>query len=86
MSWRYSTGPNRLVCTVIAELQKLHETRNYAMLPSLLEEMQTMVNRMEAALYNIKDEQSLRDSIKKLKAECVALEAKKNELGGTSAD
>ena len=43
-------GLNRYVCDVLAEMRTCMETRNFAILPSLIEETQTMANRMEMAL------------------------------------
>ena len=70
-------------------MRKLNETRNYAMLPSLIEEAQTMANRMEQGL---SEKREIKDwnkewrrkkrLIKKLKAELQNLEeqvADKNE-------
>ncbi len=36
-------------------MRKCHETRNYASLSALVEEAQSKANRMEGALYDIKD-------------------------------
>ena len=58
---------NRTFCDVLAELRKCHETRNYAILLSLLEELQTLGNRMEAHLYDVKDLKSLHEDISTLK-------------------
>ena len=46
---------NRTVCEVLEEMRKCHETRNYAALLALVEEVQSKANRMEGALYDIKD-------------------------------
>ena len=42
--------PSRYICDVLSEMRKLHKTRNYSCLLGLIEEAQTMANRMEAAL------------------------------------
>lgn len=70
-------GLNRTICDVIAEVLKCHKTRNYSMLPSLMQEMQLMADRMEAALSDLKDLESLRQEIKKAKNELKKLEDKK---------
>lgn len=41
----------RLVCTVLEEIRKMDKTRNYTELPSLIEEVQVYVDRMEDGLY-----------------------------------
>lgn len=45
---------NRTICDVLSEMRKCHETHNYAYLPGLIEEAQSMANRMEAALSDVK--------------------------------
>ena len=59
---------NRTVCDVLREMRSANETRNYSYLLGLIEEIQTMVNRMEAALWNQKDIEQLREEHKPLKA------------------
>jgi hypothetical protein len=76
MSFYSSYGLNRTMCDVLNELRKCYETRNFANMLSLVEEVQSMGNRMEAALYDIKDLKSLHKDIKKAKKELKALEAK----------
>ena len=55
-----SYGLNRFVCDVLTEMRTCMETRNFAILPSLIEEVQTMVNRMEMALADMKDLERLK--------------------------
>lgn len=73
--------PNRLVCSALEEMRKQVKNiniftyhRNKAMLNSLIEEVQTYVNRMESALEYKSDieelhkkRKKLRDEVKKLK-------------------
>ena len=73
-------GVNRYVCEVLDEMRKCDKTRNYAILPSLIEEVQTMVNRMEAGLSDKKDLLKLSEERSKLKAEVEEIEAKLKEL------
>lgn len=47
--------PNRTLCSVLEELRKLNETRNYSSLLSYIEEIQGLANRMESALYDKND-------------------------------
>jgi hypothetical protein len=50
MSW-----PNRTARDVLEEMRKRNETRNYSYLHGLIEEMQSMANRMEAKLSDFRD-------------------------------
>ncbi len=72
--------PNRVICSVLDEMRKLNETRNYSALLSLIEEAQMLANRMEAKLSDIKDRESLNEDITKLKKELKALRKEKKEL------
>tara|TARA_B100000029_G_scaffold266917_1_gene262766 strand:+ start:232 stop:471 length:240 start_codon:yes stop_codon:yes gene_type:complete len=71
-----SYGLNRYVCDVLAEMRTCMETRNFAILPSLIEETQTMVNRMEMALGDMKDLRALKDEISTKKEELKKIEDK----------
>ena len=48
-------GLNRYVCDVLEEMRTSVKTLNFAMIPSLIEEVQTMANRMEMALEDMKE-------------------------------
>ena len=67
---------NRYLCEVFDEMRKTTETLNFAMLLSLIEEAQTMANRMEAALGDQKDFESLKKRIREKKDELKKLEEK----------
>lgn len=82
----FSGSPNRTICQVLEEMRKLYETRNFSGLLGLVEEAQTMANRMEAKLYTAKDIQYGEDIKANLKKEIAALKAKKDELGGGKDD
>lgn len=69
-------GLNRYICNVLDEIRTCHETRNYSILISLIEEAQTMVNRMESALQDSKDIQDLLEEKSKLKKEVKELTKK----------
>ena len=69
-------GCNRYLCEVFDEMRKTTETLNFAMLLSLIEEAQTMANRMEAALGDQKDFESLKKRIREKKDELKKLEEK----------
>ena len=65
--------PNRLLCAVLDEMRDCVKTTNFSYLPGLIEEAQSLGNRMEAHLYDIKDFNCLHKDIK-------ALEKKKKKL------
>ena len=69
-------GLNRYVCEVLEEMRTCTKTLNFALMPSLIEEVQTMVNRMEMALHDMKDLQHLKDVIVEKKEELAKLEKK----------
>ena len=69
-------GLNRYVCEVLEEMRTCTKTLNFAVIPSLIEEVQTMVNRMEMALSDMKDLETLKDDIHEKKEELKALQKK----------
>ena len=73
----YSTGPSRYICSVLEEIRKCHETRNYSYLPGLVEEAQVLANRMESGLYDKDTHAGLLQRIAKLKQELKDLTKKK---------
>ena len=71
---------NRTLCEVLEEMRKCFETRNFAPLLGLIEEEQSMGNRMEAAISDKKDIakmqaewHELRDKLKELRKEAKEL-------------
>ena len=72
--------PHRYVCDVLEEMRKCNECRNYSYLPGLIEEVQTLVNRMEAALGEKSDLESWHKKAKKEKKEYKRLLKKTNKL------
>ncbi len=70
-------GLNRYVCDVLEEMRTSVKTLNFAMIPSLIEEVQTMANRMEMALSDMKDLKALKEEIVDKKEE---LETLKDEI------
>jgi len=64
---------NRYLCSVLDEMRECTKTLNFSYLLGLIEEAQTLGNRMEAKLYEIKDferlHEDIRDSKKKKKLE-----------------
>jgi 5-bromo-4-chloroindolyl phosphate hydrolysis protein len=56
-------GLNRTLCDVLNEMRKCHKTRNYSILLSLIEEAQSMGNRMESGLHDISDLREIREEL-----------------------
>ena len=79
MGWRRGV-PNRTLCDVLEEMRQCNKTRNYAPLPGLIEEVQSMANRMEAALYEQKDYESWQKKVKEERRELKRLIRKTNKL------
>ena len=73
-------GLNRYVCDVLEEMRTSVKTLNFAMIPSLIEEVQTMANRMEMALSDLKDLKLLKEDIVDKKEELEALQAQIKNL------
>lgn len=69
--------PSRLVCTVLDEMRTCSKTQNYSYLPGLIEEVQHLASRMEAALWDQKDVARLSEKISILKKEIKQLEETK---------
>jgi len=72
--------PNRYVCDVLSEMRTMHKTRNYSGLMGLIEEAQTLVNRMEAALSDKKGYQHWHEKSKKEQANYKELVKEANKL------
>ena len=71
---------NRYICTVLDEMRDCVKTSNFSYLSGLIEEAQSLANRMESRLYEIKDFERLHEDIRKLKVEKKKLEeATKND-------
>lgn len=73
-------GINRYLCSVLDDMRKCDEVKNFAPLRSLIEEAQILGNRMESALADVKDIKSLMEERSKLKKEVKALEAEAAKL------
>lgn len=65
---------NRTICDCLEEIRKAHETRNYSYILSLVEEIQSMANRMESALYDKNDLERARKDLRKYKKELKEIE------------
>lgn len=71
---RFETYPSRYLCSVLDDMRKAHKNHNYSYLTSLIEEVQLLGDRMEAALEDIKSLEEIRLERKKLKKELKNLE------------
>ena len=71
---------NRYLCDVLSEMRKCVDTSNFSYLLGLIEEAQTLANRMEARLFEIKDYERLHKEIKDLEKKKKKLEKEVEEL------
>jgi wobble nucleotide-excising tRNase len=78
-------GLNRYICDVLEEMRTSVKTLNFAMIPSLIEEVQTMANRMEMALSDMKDLKGLKEEIVDKKEEYETLKDKIRKIEKTLA-
>lgn len=69
--------PNRTLCSVLDAMRDADKTKNYSYMLGLIEEAQYLANRMEAALWNQKDFNTLSEKVSALNKELKELEAKK---------
>jgi len=72
--------PERYMCAVLDEMRAMHKTRNYSGLLGLIEEVQTMANRMEAAIGEKDNYQRWHKRFKEEKAKYKKLLKKTNKL------
>jgi len=78
---------SRYICTVLEEMRTCTKTLNFASLSSLIEEVQTLANRMESVLEDYKGGEwtedrlrALRGEEKRLRREITKLEIRREEL------
>ena len=57
---------NRTICGVLEEMRSCNETKNYSYLLGLIEEAQSMANKMESKIDLIKDFEELKEQCKNL--------------------
>ena len=57
---------NRTICGVFEEMRSCNETKNYSYLLGLIEEAQSMANKMESKIDLIKDFEDLKEQYKNL--------------------
>jgi len=78
--------PHRYLCDVLDEMRKCYETRNFSYLLGLIEEAQTMGERMEAALGDRKDAQKWHEKAKAEKNEFNRLRKEADKLRAKKGD
>ena len=71
---------NRPVCDVLEEMRECFKHFNFALLPSLIEEVQLAVNRMESKLWDLKDWEQLKDDIRERRLELKRIKEEKEKL------
>ena len=72
--------PNRYLCEVLDEMRKCFKTCNFSYLPGLIEEAQTLANRMEAKLNDMSDHKILLEERDTLNKEVQELREQKAKL------
>ena len=72
---------NRTMCDVLYEMREATKTQNYSYLPGLIEEVQSMANRMEAKLAQVKDIERIDKRWTNLKNKMDELRAGEKEAG-----
>ena len=73
---------NRPVCDVLEEMRECFKHFNFALLPSLIEEVQLAVNRMDTKHWDLKDWESLKDEISERRLEIKRIKAEKEKMKG----
>lgn len=71
---------NRTICDVLEEMRKCFESRNFASLLGLIEEAQSMANRMESGLQDKNDLKEMNEEWHKKKKELKELRKQVKEL------
>jgi len=74
--------PNRHICEVLEEMRSCYKTRNFCGLLGLIEEAQSMANRMESGLQDHKDLLQLTKDRARLDKQVRKLRSKRDELQG----
>ena len=74
--------PNRTLCQVLNEMRDCLKTNNFSYLLGLIEEVQSLGNRMEASLTDKNDLYYDRKELRKLKKEIKRLKEEKEKLNG----
>jgi len=72
--------PNRHICQALEEMRACYETRNFAALLGLIEEVQSMANRMESGLEDNRDLKKLTEDRQRLSEQVDKLRAERDKL------
>ena len=72
--------PYRTLCSVLEEMRKAYETCNFSYLPGLIEEVQHLGNRMEAALEEKHQVEYYHEKAKEAEKEYKEVQARLEEL------
>ena len=72
--------PNRYICAVFDDMRACYKTLNFSPILSLIEEAQSMANRMEAALEDYGDIKRMKKERHDLHKEIATLNKKLEEL------
>ena len=78
--------PNRTACGVLDEMRHCYKTRNFAYIMGLIEELQSICNRMEANIENKNDAERYRKDRSRLRKEVRLLEAQVEDLTASIDD
>ena len=70
----------RCMCDVLEEMRSCYKTLNFSYIEGLIEEVQSMANKMEAKLGTIHDWKDYNKRVKDLYKELKELEGKKDKL------
>ena len=76
----FDNYPNRTLCDVLNEMRKACKTLNFSYMKGLIEEVQTLGNRMEAKLSDYKDFNYNLEQKKELEEELKLLQKQKKNL------
>ena len=76
----FDNYPNRTLCDVLTEMRKACKTLNFSYMKGLIEEAQTLGNRMEAKLSDYKDFNYNLEQKKELEEEIKLLQKQKKNL------
>jgi len=72
---------NRYLCSALEEMRECVKTLNFSYLLGLIEEAQSMANRMEAKLDDMRDHERLKGEVKELEERRVVLRKELKDLG-----
>ncbi len=78
--------PNRYICTVLDEMRDCFKTFNFGNMRGLIEEAQTLANRMESALSNYSESKYVVEELHDLKVQKKLLRSQVKNLERTISD